>query len=344
MAMQGGEEVGLVVNNLGSTTTLELGIVAKAALDYLVNEKKLKVTFCAIGTLMTSLEMAGVSITLVRLWAGAADLLREPTRAPAWPHAAEHAPPLVRPYASASMEEFDCTYTAPTTSFGKTLAQALRVASEAIIAAEPQLTEMDRIVGDGDCGLTLKEGASAILDAVTEPTCRAGHLKRMGFPEGLGLALDDPKECALGLSKVVQRAMGGTSGALYRIFFSAIARFLAGQEDRSPLGLAKALKSGWDAISKYGGAVVGDRTMVDAGAPSAAALVAALEAGKPLGDALADAAAKADAGASATATMHAEAGRSSYISEDVIKGTCDPGAKAVALWMDALRQVVAPSP
>jgi len=37
---------------------------------------------------------------------------------------------------------------------------AIRRACEAISKAEPELTEMDRIAGDGDCGLTLKSGAN----------------------------------------------------------------------------------------------------------------------------------------------------------------------------------------
>ena len=36
---------------------------------------------------------------------------------------------------------------------------AMRRACEAVSKAEPELTEMDRIAGDGDCGLTLKSGA-----------------------------------------------------------------------------------------------------------------------------------------------------------------------------------------
>lgn len=44
----------------------------------------------------------------------------------------------------------------------------------------------------------------------------------------------------------------------------------------------------------------------------------------------------AAAGAAATASMEARAGRSSYVPADRIQGCEDPGAAAVAVWMDAV--------
>ena len=72
----------------------------------------------------------------------------------------------------------------------------------------------------------------------------------------------------------------------------------------------------------YGGAGVGDRTMVDALAPALSALVS--------GDVVAAAKAAA-AGAESTKAMRtAKAGRASYVGERDLEGVPDPGAVAVA--------------
>lgn len=42
---------------------------------------------------------------------------------------------------------------------------SVKRACEALIEAEPELTRMDSIAGDGDCGLTLKDGANGAYRA-----------------------------------------------------------------------------------------------------------------------------------------------------------------------------------
>lgn len=85
--------------------------------------------------------------------------------------------------------------------------------------------------------------------------------------------------CPLPLA--VGRAMGGTSGAIYKIFLLAAAASL----QRAPPGpltlasVAAAMAEGAAAVSKHGGAVRGSRTMLDALLPAADALQAAVQAG-----------------------------------------------------------------
>lgn len=61
-----GDEVLLFVNGLGATPLLELNIVYRAAAR-LASQHGLKVSRRLVGAYMTSLDMAGVSITLLRL-------------------------------------------------------------------------------------------------------------------------------------------------------------------------------------------------------------------------------------------------------------------------------------
>lgn len=156
--------------------------------------------------------------------------------------------------------------------------------------------------------------------------------------------LDDPSGTALQMGLTVRRSMGGTSGALYDIFFHAAAAQLkqqspvTGDAAATAAAWAASFEAGVGAIRHYGGAAEGDRTMLDALLPAAAALRAALGAGSAPLEALAAAVDAAQQGADATRTMAAGAGRSSYVPEDVLKDNPDPGAQAAASWLRAIQQ------
>ena len=116
--------------------------------------------------------------------------------------------------------------------------------------------------------------------------------------------------------------MGGYSGELLAIFFAA-----AGDATSSGMPLRGALSVGLDRMQKIGGANVGDRTMVDALKPALEALSTSLE----------DAAVAARKGADGTASMdHANAGRSAYLSAELLIGHTEPGAEAVARLFEHL--------
>jgi len=86
--------------------------------------------------------------------------------------------------------------------------------------------------------------------------------------------------------------------------------------------LPDALLLGLKQMKHYGGADLGDRTLIDALQP-------ALEALRDRG--LAAAIDAANKGAESTATMQkAGAGRSSYVNSENLEGVTDPGAVAIA--------------
>jgi dihydroxyacetone kinase len=97
--------------------------------------------------------------------------------------------------------------------------------------------------------------------------------------------------------------------------------------------MAESFREGVSAISFYGGAKRGSRTMLDALLPASAAILPSLAT-------LADVQGAADAarmGADETSNMEiAEAGRSNYLSGEVLMGTPDPGAIAVAIVFEAM--------
>ena len=122
------------------------------------------------------------------------------------------------------------------------------------------------------------------------------------------------------LSEDARREIGGTSGPLYA------AGLLRASERLADGGSwPEAFVAGVDAIKELGGAAVGDRTMIDALDPAAAAA----------GDGLAAAIEAARAGAASTTESVARRGRSSYLG-DRVRGHPDPGAMAVVVWLSAI--------
>jgi dihydroxyacetone kinase len=144
---------------------------------------------------------------------------------------------------------------------------------------------------------------------------------RRGLLDGLdGLPLADPAALCGAISQTLSQSMGGSSGVLLAIFFSAAAES-AGE------GVPAALRAGLARMQEVGGARPGDRTMIDALAP-------ALDA---LDDGLAVAATAARDGADRTAGMaRARSGRAAYVGAAQLTGHVDPGAEAVARLFEAL--------
>jgi len=137
------------------------------------------------------------------------------------------------------------------------------------------------------------------------------------------LPLADHTQLLRAIGQELSQTMGGSSGVLLAIFFTA-----AGDAASSGRSMVSALKDGLERMQQIGGAQLGDRTMVDALKPALDALEA-----KGMG-AAADAARK---GAVHTSTIvKAKAGRASYINAQQLEGHIDPGAEAVARLFEDL--------
>lgn len=125
------------------------------------------------------------------------------------------------------------------------------------------------------------------------------------------------------LCALAEHSMGGTSGNLLQEFLSAAASAAADGH-----GWRGVLVEGTAAVQDAGGAVVGDRTAVDALVPAAAAAAG--------GAGAAEVAAAAEAGADGTAAMRkARFGRAAHVNADRLAGNADPGAVAVAVALRA---------
>lgn len=319
------QDVVLLVNNLGATPPLELSILVRRAVAVLEsNPYHARVHRVFAGPFMTSLEMAGASITVLKL----DDPVRlarldAPTSAPGWLSAQIRVPgqpvsAVPVPLEPAAKEkEKDGGLPLSAEAWGRAV-QGARAAAEALVAAKDRLNELDAVGGDGDCGVTMERGASAVLALLD------------------GAAAGEPPSAATMLRAVagaVSDSMGGSSGALLEILLRAMANVLAQEQGQGQEAWAKALAAGVDRMAFYGGARAGYRTMLDAWLPVSEAL--------SQGEGLPEAAAAARAGAEATREMAAQAGRANYVPAERTKGHPDPGAEAVAVAMEAMVKAMA---
>ncbi|AHH16666.1 putative dihydroxyacetone kinase subunit 2 [Nocardia nova SH22a] len=179
---------------------------------------------------------------------------------------------------------------------------------EVFLAAEPALTTLDEITGDGDFGVNLREGFAEVADRLAAPDAPA------------------PWDT---LRAVFLDEVGGTSGPLFGLLFQSLGA-RAAQSDSYIDALRIGIGDGLAAIQRVGEAEVGDRTMVDALAPAVQALSD--------GDAAAMVSAAVD-GALSTAAVRARRGRASYLGERAV-GHPDPGAVGVALLLCVLAEPV----
>jgi dihydroxyacetone kinase len=313
-----GTQVAVLINNLGATTSMELAIVAQRAVQGL-RSRGLVVERIYAGTFMSSLEAAGVSISLLALDSERIALLDAPASAPAWPCTLPErpAPVEVRTVRSSKFAVAASPQGQPETAQAKRIRQALEDVCTAITNAESRLTALDQAVGDGDLGLSLTRGANAVRQSMPS------------YP------LDRSAEMLRAIGATLQEALAGSSGPLYGVLFLRAGNSLDAESPEDPAGWAKAIKAGCDAVSALGGANAGDRTMLDALIPFADIFAAALAEGKPLVHALHAATTIAERSAEATASMVPKRGRSSYLGERAL-GHPDPGAIAVAIWLRAL--------
>ena len=303
--------VAVMVNNLGATTEMELAIVARQVARNL-RARGVVLERIYAGTFLSSLDMAGVSISVLGVNDERLRWLDAATTAPAWPNA-----PRQRP------GQWETQEAVPLASVGTRRAvhdgaaarQVIRAACEALIDAEPELTELDRMAGDGDLGVNMARAAKAVEEELPL------------YP------VEDVGALLKALGNTLRREMGGSSGPLYGAMFLRAGSVLERSATTGWQEWIEALDEGCRAIGELGGAKAGDRTMLDAIVPFVERLRRdAVQDISPEG--LIEAIEAAERGAQATAQMSPRLGRSSYLGDRVL-GQVDPGARAVAIWLGA---------
>ncbi|XP_076041718.1 triokinase/FMN cyclase-like isoform X2 [Oratosquilla oratoria] len=321
-----GEKVAIIINNLGSVTQIELNVFTKDVIT-LLRERGVKPVRVYVGSLITSLNMKGLQISILRLtnskWL---PLLDAPTSASAWPKPLipEEGHELTIEYAKLPSHSEDTKEKMSTKGLmlegdkAKLFEQCVKFAIQDVVQHEKELNQLDSKCGDGDCGSTLYRGLTGISKVLDKQPFQCPSVVISGFAD------------------VALQTMGGASGGLYSLFLIGIANKLQERFDGDPVKRwSEALRKGIESMIKYGKANRGDRTMLDALLPATEALEKCIGQEMTCGQILTKMADAAEAGCEATRHMKAKAGRASYCRPEDVNDV-DAGARAVALCLRGL--------
>lgn len=312
----------VILNGLGATKYEELFLLY-SHVSVLLEEAGITVVLPEIGELVTSLDMAGCSLsimwldsTLEELWSAPADSASF-RRGNVAPSKAPHK----RIEATTSTGSTEPILASEYSHRAAVVAREALVAMEQVLVAnEEHLGKLDAIAGDGDHGVGMVRGIHAAVAEAKANTGGVGHVM-----VAAGNAFGD-------------RA-GGTSGILWGIFISAIGNALGNTEKVDAEKLYGALELATETLVNKSKAKLGDKTMLDTLLPFIDSLNEELGNGKNMAEAWKHASEIAQKCADATAALSPKIGRARPLAERSV-GTPDPGAISMALIIKAVEDVI----
>ena len=281
----------MIFNNMGSVSPIEMSLLVNSfsktklaeKIDYMIGP----------GTLMSSINMSGFSVSILLLNGELEKALLAPAEPAAWQLQ------LFKKPSSVSSPKLPETIPYAASANGK-VKKLIEDIAQLLVVIEKEINGLDVKVGDGDAGSTFALAGKRLLSVVEK------------------LPLNDTGNLLLTIGRILAREAGGSSGVLLSILFTAAGNMYSKDPD-----LGKALAEGLQKVKDYGGAQQGDRTMIDALQPAFDALANH--------ESLAVAAQKAREGADNTKNIiNTKFGRSSYLSEAVLRDVPDPGAEVIA--------------
>jgi D-erythrulose 4-kinase len=311
-----GKRMVAMLNGLGSAKYEELFVMYNSV------ESRLKAAGIdliegEVGEFMTSLDMGGVSLTLVwlddeleKLWFAPCDTptyRRQPTMHP-----------LLGDDVVFNTEPEPLKVEAPGSPESRAAAEAIARGLEAVAQAMEENREMlgdlDAVAGDGDHGIGMARGSRRAADAAAELVA-----------DGAGA-----KTVLVGAGARWSEGAGGASGALWGAALGAAGNELGDDKAIDGAAQARALRALVDAIVRLGGGKVGQKTMLDAQFPFVEAFEKAIADSSDAAKAWKAAAAVAVAAAHDTASMEPTLGRAKVLANKSV-GHADPGATSFGI-------------
>ncbi|PSR83203.1 Dak1 domain-domain-containing protein [Coniella lustricola] len=331
---QPGDENVLVVNNYGGLSNLELGALTDETITQLETTWNIKPVRILTGAFETSLNAPGFSISLCNLSAASREtdtsvaelleLLDAPTTAVSWPNLTT---PKAHHNEIPTQESQVQTNGVAKSNKGSDivvdpflLKTVIRAGCEAAIAAEPNLTKWDMVMGDGDCGEAVEGVSRSIMKILEAGGADKGSI--VDFLNNTTDAVDD---------------MGGTLGAILGILLSAFVSALksssstscsSSQSETFAISLAQAVT----ALKTHTSAREGDRTVMDVLLPFSDDFAKT----KDFFHAVEVAKKKAEA----TRFLKAKFGRATYVAEAQGQELPDPGAWALYEWLNGMAEAL----
>ncbi|RSM66971.1 dihydroxyacetone kinase [Amycolatopsis sp. WAC 01376] len=268
-----------------------------------------------VGEFVTSLDMAGVSLSILVLDDELAELYAAPCDTPGYRSSGAA-------LAQVPLESTVDPLLAEVEPGEGIVDRALTAALHDIEANEAELGRLDAVAADGDHGLGMTRGMRAAVAAA----------RRDG---------DSPSTALLAAGTAFADAAGGASGALYGVLLAETGAGLRGRsgDEVTSAVLADAVDGAVRAFVELGKAEPGEKTMLDAIEPFRLALREQAEAGSDVPQAWQKAAQVAVSAAEATADLLPAKGRAARLAQRS-KGHPDPGATSFALLVTAVGQAL----
>ncbi|MDP9806612.1 dihydroxyacetone kinase [Trueperella bonasi] len=303
--------VAVLVNGLGATKYEEM-FVFYGAVKHLLEERGLTIVGPVVDEQVTSLDMAGISLSLMFLDEELEKYWLAPANTPAFRVGNIESDAAPREIHERADEEIP-QGAPPSQELAKKIAAVLEAFEKKAREAEKELGKMDAVAGDGDHGQGMVLGSTAAAKSARE-SVEAGAGARTLLARA-GAAWSE--------------GAGGTAGALWGGALSAVGSTLSDEDGADQQTLREAVLAGTRSFVTLGGADVGDKTIVDASEVFAGELENDDAELSVVWKNAADAAAKA---AEKTADFVARKGRARTHGEQSI-GTADPGATSFAMLM-----------
>lgn len=311
-----GARVVPIVNGLGTVKYEELFLLF-GKIEKLLTAAGLEIVEPECGEFVTSLDMSGLSLTLLWLDEELAAFWSAPADTPAYRkgNLTRRARRLTGQLAAAVSDTEQGT--AAAIRLGQLAIVALETVRSVVVEHEDSLGKLDAIAGDGDHGIGMRRGADA--------AAAAG-----GAAAGTGV-----RNILIRAGEAWSEKAGGTSGALWGTALIAIGNELGNKNGYAGADAAAAVTAFATAITDLGKAELGDKTMVDALLPFAEVFTEELGRGAPVDRALTAAADEARAAADRTAELSPKKGRARPLAEKSF-GHPDPGAISFGLIAQGL--------
>lgn len=320
-----GQEIAILVNGFGATPAQELYLLNNAVNKELAKHPVV-VSRTLVGSYMTSIDMAGASLSILKLDSELKDLLTAPCSAPVFTIAdwMESIPyTSVDDTSETVLKVNDQIQTNPDYAVIhencislENLIYMVDCMSESVIRNEVPFCELDSHAGDGDFGMSIAKGFRRLKGEWNETM--AHHTGSMG---------DFLDACSL----VIMEHCGGASGPIWGSAFRAAGKYAGTRTKMTISEFSQMLQASVKGIQATGersfgrGAEIGDKTLIDAFIPCANTWSLCAKAGEDILTTLIRAARAAEDGARATEKIVARMGRAGTVGERSL-GYPDAGA------------------
>lgn len=319
-----GRRAAVVLNGLGDTKYEEMFVLYRHV-DRLLADAGVEAVLPEVGEFVTSLDMAGTSLSLcwlddelAQLWAAPADTPTfkrgNASELPTFAPRPVPADAIRLPGADVGEASEQSQQAAGTVR--SMLSTMLRVVTD----NADELGRIDAVAGDGDHGTGMTRGLRAADAAAADA--------RGGVGAVLGAA-----------GRAWADKAGGTSGVLWGLFLETAGQRLGNTDDPSAGAVADAVAASLHEMAEIGGARAGDKTLLDALIPFSDTLTERTGAGEPLAQAWTAAAEVATRAARDTADLVPKVGRARPLA-DKSRGTPDAGATSLAMLAEAVGELL----